>query len=476
MKEELLPLFASKVDWKEPESFEKIYGLVSEALKDHGYFVYKLWENQVVAKRAYEETAGSLFVRFPYTFEGEKIKLGEATDVEQRFVPATETGIERGLSAVREVDNLSTDDPKFIESVMEEDDDGPTPDPVIESLQESEKSLREKGEFEFDYFDSPLTEAKIELITEGKNRHHVIRNASMLSEFSANGRRYSSKVQEEALSLMEGAKAYADHPTKANENEARRVKDAIGRYKNVRFDMTSNKTFGDLHLVPTTLVTEYIVPMAESDPGLIGASINAFGKMDSKGNVEKITRVRSVDIVTEPATTKSLYESVEKKESNIEKGEKTMTMKIEEVLADEDLMGKLREHIHEEIDVVASVQEKDDKIKEQEDKIKALEEDIAKGKIAEQARNTQVEIDTVLNESKLPDEAKKELRGLLDKAASSDERKQLVKRMEDMLESVKKTIKAPAPSVHTDRTASGQGLNDKDLTNKVFESFRYRTR
>jgi hypothetical protein len=506
---ELMPLLAQKADWKESKddlSFDDIHGLISRALMkeyhvENSYecpcYVYKLWTDKVVVKRSYGSSAKEhcLFKMFSYSIkwdedEDEKAEaeLSDPVEVNQMFVPVGSEPA-NGFLAVREADELSTDDPEFVRSLVEEDEDQDTPQVVVESaLHEAveEQELRERGEFKTDFFETPLKEARIEQITEGGRVRYVLRNVSMLSEQSKNGRTYSGQVQEEAVPIFEGIKAYADHPTKANENEPRRIKETIGRYKNVRFVGAVKMTYGDLFLARTKLVNDYIIPIAESDPSLIGSSINAFGRMDSKGNVEKITRAQSVDLVTEPATTKGLYESVTIRESKTtEKGEEAMT--LEEVLKDEALMDKLRSHIHEELDLVASYEEKDEQIKklaeqiktiekDQADKLKALEEENTKLRLADKLKNTEAEITSLLAESKLPEEAKKELRPLLDKASDAEERKGLVKRMEDMVEGIRKGVKPSAPSVHTENKVGEGKLSDKDLTVKVFENFRSRQR
>lgn len=459
---------------------------------DCPYWVYKLWNDKVVAKRSYSaDSTNPLFQLYSYSIKKDDngnyyAELGDPTEVVQMFVPV---GSEpsNGLMAVREADKLSTDDPIFVATIMDEEEEGkevedPTVkialeagliDPIELKLKESEMRIREAGNFDSDFFDCPLTEAKIDVITEGSTKRYVMRNVAMLSEESKNGRKYGGKVQEDALPIFEGIKAYADHPTKANENEPRRIKEAIGRYKNVRYDANSVKTFGDLHLAPTKLVTEYIIPIAQSDPTLIGSSINVYGRMDSKGNVEKITKGNSVDLVTEPATTKSLYEAAIEVTETKEKGEKKMI--LDDVLKDEGIMKQLREHFEEELSVIASVEQKDDQLKEQDSKIKALEEEIAKMKLVESTRATQAEIETILSESKLPDEAKKELRPLLEKAGSSEERKGLIGRMEVVFESVSKTAPAkPAPSVHSPKEVGKSQLNDGDMHKRVFESFQAR--
>ena len=502
----MLSLLALPSDWQEATSelsFSDVEALISKALRDShngddeyydSYWVYKVWPDKVICKRSYAANDGPLFKLYPYTVKEQdgkySVALGEPKEVNQLFVPVGSEPAD-ALMAVREADTLSADDPEYLANILEEGDDEDGEEESEEksqkegeieeaTLQEAEARLRETGKFEIDFFDCPMTEAKVDCIQEGKSKRYVIRNVAMLAEVSKNGRKYPAKVQREAVPIFEGIKAYADHPTKANENEPRRVKDLIGRYRDVYFDEGKVKTFGDLHLMPTDLVTGYIVPIAESDPSAVGSSINVYGNMDSKGTVEKITKGRSVDVVTEPAATQGLYESVDKSKDKItDKGEENMAIKKEDVLSDENLMEELREHILGEQEVLQSYEAKDNKIKEQDEKIRGLEEENAKLKLAESTRVTETEIDGLLAKSKLPDDAKKEIRPIMQKAGSAEERKQIIERMEGIVESVRKSAKPIDPSVHIEEDpdkGKSQKLSDSDLTKKIIESFTSRQR
>ncbi len=138
----------------------------------------------------------------------------------------------------------------------------------------------------------------------------IIRGTTILGPVSLNNRRYPAAVQEAAIPLFEGAKAYADHDP-PNSIEARKMRDFIGKHMNVR--VVDGKMRSDLHLSENETVTNYILPNAKKFPDAIGNSIVARVILErAKDGVDvatKIVRVRSVDMVTEPGTTNGLFEA-----------------------------------------------------------------------------------------------------------------------------------------------------------------------
>lgn len=132
----------------------------------------------------------------------------------------------------------------------------------------------------------------------------------------AKGTDYELAALRESKDLYEGAQAFMDHPEKRDATAERKGRDSLGIWHNVR--VTSDGTFGDLHLVPSHEMTESILDVAEHDTleGVYMASHNADGQGDldpttKRYKVKKITEVRSVDIVTRGATTRNFRESRE---------------------------------------------------------------------------------------------------------------------------------------------------------------------
>ena len=144
---------------------------------------------------------------------------------------------------------------------------------------------------------------------------HQINHVCMLSVNSLNARRYPVPVMEKALPLFEGTKSYLNH---SREN-VRDVKDYIGQFHNCRVE--EGKMFGNLTLARFPDLYD----IAEITPSAIGFSVDISGySEESEDGIETVTEIiaaNSVDLVTEPAATKGLFESI-----NHEK-EETMELK-----------------------------------------------------------------------------------------------------------------------------------------------------
>lgn len=140
----------------------------------------------------------------------------------------------------------------------------------------------------------------------------VIRGVKILGRESPNGggRVYSDQAMRDAARLYEGIGVNLDHPDRATPGANRSVKDRIGTLSNCR--VSKNGVFGDLTLIKGHPYTPAILEIAESNPVGFGLSHNAQGPTSQRYGqnvVESITRVRSVDIVNDPATNRSLFES-----------------------------------------------------------------------------------------------------------------------------------------------------------------------
>ena len=137
----------------------------------------------------------------------------------------------------------------------------------------------------------------------------IIRHVKIVGTASRNGRRYPQEVLEAAVPLYEGCPVYLDHPP-ANRSESRQLNDYFGTLINV--EAGPDGLFGDL-LYRQTDDVETILEAAQKNAANFGLSHNALVRYaDSKNTVvAEIIRVRSVDLVDNPATTRSLFESEE---------------------------------------------------------------------------------------------------------------------------------------------------------------------
>jgi hypothetical protein len=140
----------------------------------------------------------------------------------------------------------------------------------------------------------------------------IIRGVKLLGLASRNGRRYRESALEGAVSLYEGAKVNINHP-KGHPLSPRDYQDRLGVVHGVEF-RAGEGLFGDLHFNPKHALSEQLVWDAEHAPQNVGMSHNVLARTSRNGEgtvVEAITKVQSIDLVADPATTSGLYESEE---------------------------------------------------------------------------------------------------------------------------------------------------------------------
>ena len=138
----------------------------------------------------------------------------------------------------------------------------------------------------------------------------VIRGVKILGVVSRNGRTYLPDALTEAVGLYEQAKVNVNHP-KGSPAAARDYRDRIGVIRNVAA-RPGEGLFGDFHFNPKHALAEQLVWDAEHAPENVGFSHNVQARTSRQGDrvvVEAITKVQSVDLVADPATTGGLFES-----------------------------------------------------------------------------------------------------------------------------------------------------------------------
>ncbi|HLA83840.1 MAG TPA: hypothetical protein VJL29_03520 [Thermoguttaceae bacterium] len=139
----------------------------------------------------------------------------------------------------------------------------------------------------------------------------ILRGVKVLGLRSRNGRTYLAEALTGAVGLYEGAKVNVNHP-KANPQAARDYQDRIGNLRNVSV-REGEGLFADFHFNPKHVLAEQLLWDAEHSPENVGFSHNVLARTSRQGErtvVEAITRVQSVDLVADPATTQGLFESV----------------------------------------------------------------------------------------------------------------------------------------------------------------------
>jgi hypothetical protein len=137
----------------------------------------------------------------------------------------------------------------------------------------------------------------------------VIRGVKVLGLESRNGRTYLPEALAQAARLYENAKVNVNHP-KGNPTGPRDYQDRIGTIRRVM--VRPEGLFGDFHFNPKHALAEQLMWDAERAPENVGFSHNVEARVARHGDrvvVEAITRVQSVDLVADPATTRGLFEA-----------------------------------------------------------------------------------------------------------------------------------------------------------------------
>lgn len=138
----------------------------------------------------------------------------------------------------------------------------------------------------------------------------IIPGVKILGLESRNGRTYLPECAARAASLYENMRVNVNHPH-GDPMGPRDYRDRLGVLRGVT--VKSDGLYADFHLNPKHALAEQLLWDAEHSPESVGFSHNVTARTARKGDrvvVEEITKVISVDLVADPATTKSLFESI----------------------------------------------------------------------------------------------------------------------------------------------------------------------
>ena len=142
----------------------------------------------------------------------------------------------------------------------------------------------------------------------------ILRGVKLIGLESRNGRRYRESALAAAATLYEEAKVNVNHP-KEGPLTPRDYQDRLGVIRGVEL-RAGEGLFGDLHFNPKHALAEQLLWDAEHNPQNVGFSHNVLARLsleDETAVVEEITRVQSVDLVADPATTQGLFEQASEK-------------------------------------------------------------------------------------------------------------------------------------------------------------------
>lgn len=144
----------------------------------------------------------------------------------------------------------------------------------------------------------------VKILGRSSPNRHGLRNVE--------GTDYTPEALAGAVRLYEGIKVNCDHPQRETPGADRSALDRLGKLVNVR--MEQGEIYGDLKLLKSHPMAARLFEAAESMPDLFGLSHNALGRgevKDGRYRIAELVEVRSVDVVADAGTTRSLFESKE---------------------------------------------------------------------------------------------------------------------------------------------------------------------
>ena len=122
---------------------------------------------------------------------------------------------------------------------------------------------------------------------------------------------YPLSTRQASQDLYEGARVYLNHPARISPGRERGYEEQIGRLRGP-FSHRADGSYANLVLNPKHPLAESVAWDAANSPDSLGLSHNAQGQGRAEGQVcmiEQVSLVRSVDLVTQAATTRGLFES-----------------------------------------------------------------------------------------------------------------------------------------------------------------------
>lgn len=140
---------------------------------------------------------------------------------------------------------------------------------------------------------------------------HEVSGVKLCGLTSKNGRVYKESALKAALGLYEGAKINVDHRTK--DNPSRSYGSRLGVAKDVEY-REGKGVYGTIKYNPKNPLAEQFLWDCENLPEACGFSHDVAARTSRSAGkliVEEISEVNSVDLVADPATTKSVKEAVE---------------------------------------------------------------------------------------------------------------------------------------------------------------------
>ncbi|MFA4971739.1 MAG: hypothetical protein WC683_03950 [bacterium] len=319
---------------------------------------------------------------------------------------------------------------------------------------------------------------------------HVVKGVAVLRPESVNvsesgrGRYYGHQALQDATVLSEGTKVYIDHEVRGSETRGgvRSTRDLLGYLQDSRLD--ENKVVrSNLHYLASH--APWFEPIVEQMADKVGLSVHAFGSVvadPERGmdQVERLTRLKSADLVTETGSTRSLFES--RSDAGTETQEEEAGMDLTKLTLAElrEARPDIVEAVEADSRAVVEAQKTD---KEQKDRIAMLESEnktlktkVDEAELKEKIAARKAKITAAIKESGIKEEMiTATFREVLEAADTDEKVKALLTDRKALIEGANAGVRDMGDEQKLDESAGGKkdnGATDDQYHAAVVESAR----
>lgn len=258
----------------------------------------------------------------------------------------------------------------------------------------------------------------------------VVRGVKLLGLRSRNRRNYDTPgVRKTAVEHLSGARIFIDHPE--TPVSPRSYRDAFGVVENCQY-VSGKGFYGDIRYNPKHFLADQFIWDVKNNPSGLGMSVNArliYGpKKDKNGDevVESIEMVRSLDVVTKPATSAGIFEHEEESVMDLSTLKEKHADIVEQIASEERAKFAKSSETSEVEKAMAELQMRLKDATEQLAEVKKAEEarklrDAIEAEYAELVPDADLRKSVVECACELAEDSRKKFKGVVEKMAAEQE-------------------------------------------------------
>ena len=311
---------------------------------------------------------------------------------------------------------------------------------------------------------------------------HRVKDIVILTRESSNctvkggtGRTYRDAAMQDVARLAEGVKVFRNHDIAgAKRGDVRRGEDLIGSFENARFEADKGRVVADLHYLAADPMQSWTEAVVTQMPDKVGMSIfgegtKVFDNQAKREFVERMIAMPSVDLVTESAATRNLFESQQAEKGDEGDAMDFAKLTVKELQAERpDIIESVGAQVREGLASKSDADEQKRKIDALTVENAALKKTNDDNQVKEAASEKKAKIDQMLKESKLPKEAITDVfRESLETAEDDAKIKARIDERKELIEGAQKGVKGMGPA-----GKGGDGKDDKVVAESMQAAYK----